>query len=528
MTSPAETPETMPRAAAPDVASLRERRRPGWHSEVWSRRDVWLLALVTVVAGALRLWHVQTWSLSPEEAETWRASTESLGGRTGLLASERGNYPVVFFGLRWLMELGGLPSSGEGWLRLPFAFFGILCVPMLALVGDLLVGRRTALLAAGLLAVHPWHLEISQSASGVGVGLFFGLLGAGLVAFALRARNLRAGLLGVAVLLLAAGCDPSASLFWLVILFALSQGLLQGPRQWLALSAVVGLPIVVAVWRGGGVVVLASPPGLGSLRASELLAAVVGLLLLRGERWLVGLGAGLALPIGVAWLFGLLGAGGPWLALPALPAALLLASHAALRGGQLVNEALGGAMGANPTGASAALGAPRRPLGRFLGCLGLPGSLLGLLCGVDLAITSYLYTTIEHGQRAEWRPARDLVLREVGQQPQVWVLAGEGYGSLMFYLRPNHWRNLAIDAHPGRNLLLLADGNLANAMAPWRATAAQDLFVVLLRREVLAIQADAAQADLLSSFRVVGVLPGAFAAPEDTLYVYRVARPQAR
>ena len=65
-------------------------------------------------------------------------------------------------------------------------------------------------------------------------------------------------------------------------------------------------------------------------------------------------------------------------------------------------------------------------------------------------------------------------------------------------------------------------------MAPWRATAGQDLFVVLLRREVLAIQADAAQADLLSSFRVVGVLPGAFAAPEDTLYVYRVARPQAR
>lgn len=90
-----------------------------------------------------------------------------------MLASERGNYPVVFFGLRWLMELGGLPSSGEGWLRLPFAFFGILCVPMLALVGDLLVGRRTALLAAALLAVHPWHLEISQSARGVGVALFF-------------------------------------------------------------------------------------------------------------------------------------------------------------------------------------------------------------------------------------------------------------------------------------------------------------------------------------------------------------------
>jgi hypothetical protein len=519
MTEPVVPAEPSPASFVPVGETLRELSEQSWRGDRWPRQDLlWLLA-VTALAGGLRLWHMEQWSLSVAEAETWRGATESLGGREGFFASGRSNYPLVFLCLRWLMDVGALPFSGEGWLRLPFAFFGILSVPLLALVGDLFVGRRAALLAATMFAVHPWHVQLSQTASPRVVALFFAIFAAGTAVVALRMRDRWAGVFTIALWLLAVGCDPSGWLALLSLGLAMAwhgaMGMAKARRPVLALVVAVPLflPAVVAWLQGAAPMAVFVPwraagGFLGAFRPPILLLALVGLLLCRGSRLAQGLLAALALPIGASLLVaGLTGSVDAGLALPALPAAILLASVAAQRACELVNEA----MGVGRT--------------RFVR---LPGSLFGIVCGLDLAVSTYLYTTVEHGQRAEWRTARDVVRREAGQEPDLWVVAGRGFECLSYYLRPNHWRDLQNDAHPGRNLVPITSGGLASSIEPLREQAGAQLFVVLSRGELDAIDAVPADRATLATFHVVGVLPGAFSSPADTLYVYRAPASRAR
>ena len=154
----------------------------------------------------------------------------------------------------------------------------------------------------------------------------------------------------------------------------------------------------------------------------------------------------------------------------------------------------------------------------------LPAALLGAAFAADLLVESFLHATVHGGHRPDWRTARDAVLHAAGRVDRITVVAGEGYDSLVYYLRPNQWRDRTVDPHPGRILMPMAADGLAIRddllQAAGRVSA---VFLVLLRPEYEALQPDAAaRARLERQFRTVAVAPSAFAAAEHTVYVLQL------
>ena len=136
----------------------------------FDRRQWMCLAAITVLAAALRLAGLGAWSFWVDEGHTWRDATMPLTGEGGFLATDRVRYGVPFLMLRLLLGLG-LTGYDEASVRLPFALIGIATVPMMAVCGRRLVGAWPAVVAAGLLAINPWHIFWSQNARGYGLAL---------------------------------------------------------------------------------------------------------------------------------------------------------------------------------------------------------------------------------------------------------------------------------------------------------------------------------------------------------------------
>ncbi len=125
----------------PVSETLRERGARSWLGDRWPRADLAWLVGITAVAALLRLYRLEQWSLSVDEAETWRAATESLADSPGLLARTTDLHPLCYVSLRLLLDNGVLPFHGEGWLRVPFTFVGILTVPLLGWLSSTLSRR---------------------------------------------------------------------------------------------------------------------------------------------------------------------------------------------------------------------------------------------------------------------------------------------------------------------------------------------------------------------------------------------------
>jgi len=477
-----------------------ERARAG---DRWSPVQLGLLLGIVLLAIGLRLWNLEQWSLSAAEAATWRAATSPLAGPGGFLASDDSCQPLCHLLLRWLLDVGALPFHGEGWLRLPFACAGVLTVPLVAVVAERPIGRRAALLAAALLAVHPWHVAQSQSASGEVAALFFAVLGAGMVAAPLDTGRRRGAIGAGCCVLLAAGCDASG--WGAGLALALGAQLGHAPpvrRRRLPAVAAAGLLVAAAVLLGSG---FASGPArspfelvagwVAAGRPSVWLAAAVACLLplrrdARGAAAWLAIAA--AAPLALGLLAGCLGAAVAAAdGLLAVVPLCCLAAVAALAWFDKVVEALGGARG-----------------------WVLPGALAGLCIGADLAVDTGLRAAVHGGGRPDWRGARDAVLRAAGTE-RLAVIAGRGIDCLTYYLRPNHHRDPSTDAHPGVALAPLGEG-LAGAAAPLGPGAR---FAVLARDELLRCEADPADRAVLQAGRAVAVLPSSAAPDRDTLYV---------
>ncbi len=116
------------------------------------------LVLTTAVALGLRVHTLTTQSLWFDEVLTATGS-QSLGWVL---------YSPQIFGHPPLQYLLGWASAGaqatEGWLRAPFVAAGTGSVVVVAYLGRRLLGAPTGLLAAGLLALSPFHIELSQLA----------------------------------------------------------------------------------------------------------------------------------------------------------------------------------------------------------------------------------------------------------------------------------------------------------------------------------------------------------------------------
>lgn len=173
------------------------------------RRELVFLLGLTALAALLRLFRLDTWSFWVDEAHTLRdvAASSDLFWHTHV-----SNYPVSYLLLRGVLDW--LPELSEGWLRLPYAFAGILAVPLLAMVGRSIIGTRGALLAALFLAVNPWHIYWSQNARAYAVLLPFVIGAAGLFWTGLQRGRAGWYLGGIAMMSLAGLTHPSAYLLF--------------------------------------------------------------------------------------------------------------------------------------------------------------------------------------------------------------------------------------------------------------------------------------------------------------------------
>ena len=446
-------------AAAPGSTPARPGR--------WTAADIASLAGVSVVAALLRLMFVEQWSFGPVEAETWRVVTSPAPGGAGV--QDAASHPFYYLLLRELLERGVLAGTTEGWLRLPSAFAGCLLVPLVALAARPRLGRASATLAAVIVAVHPGCVAASQTASPAVFAAVFAVL-----AGALAGKRWR--LLAVVSLVLAGGCHPlgwSAGLGMMLAATA-PAWLERAPRAAALALVAVAAPMVLrlgdgSAWTLSGLAALAfglSLPSRCGFAAAALLPLAAG---------------------GAAWWWQP-ATGDAALLLSAPPLAMLAAWSCARFAGAVTRE-----LRARPAVARLVAAAPAV-----------------ILLG-ELWTATFLYYAVYDGGRAVWRAARSAVAAARAPGRDLVVYADRGVDVLRTYLRPNHWRDAARDAHPG-----VVVQPLAAAAGARREQLARAGALVVLQRDELPLVRDAR-----AEFEVIALWPGPKAVEDGSLYVLR-------
>lgn len=503
-------------------------------------RQLWLLTAITLLAGALRLWRIDAWGLWVDEAHTWRDVTLPMTGEWSFANSSVRWYPLSFLTLRWLLDLGVLQSTGEGWLRLPFAFCGTVTVPLLALFGQQFVGRRGALLAALFLAVNPWHIYWSQNARSYAFVVFWATVAGGVYWHGIERRSFWLIALAALSLLIGGLFQPSALLLLPAFLawpFLDRFPKLANPKTWLKLMAVALLVVLLAP-------LLHYLPPLASFAKAKpdtsiahllqttafyfrlplLFAAVLGVWLLFQHR-LQGRALFLAcwamLPLLVLGLIGAtLNKTTARYGLCALPAVILLAGGASVRMGEALRTGLSG---------------------RRAAMSWLPAWIVPIVLTMDMVSYDYLYFTSQRGDRGMWRDAAQAITAATGgRRMTVYTVNAP---SMFYYLRPRHYE-VAIgdpDPYPDREVRGIVNWEVARA-GSGRAyleaaiktarSKGSELFVVVTMPELKEIEDQTHQlgaplgdqslrATLAERFEISGTFQVTVGPKDETIWLYR-------
>jgi hypothetical protein len=156
----------------------------------WRDRLIFPTALIVVtgVALALRLWELGGKSIWLDEAWSWRAARLPLADMVDWTAQDR-HPPLYYALLHFSVDLFG---DSEGGLRSLSVISATGAVAVLMATAWRAGGPLLGLLAGGLLAVHPTHIEFAQEARMYPlVGLFAVLASAALAAAIARPRPQR-------------------------------------------------------------------------------------------------------------------------------------------------------------------------------------------------------------------------------------------------------------------------------------------------------------------------------------------------
>lgn len=407
----------------------------------FGREQYLLLALITALAVGLRCLGLSSWSFWVDEAHTYRDVVSDL---SQFWQSHVAHYPLSYLLLRGLQ--GIMPSFGEGWMRLPFALFGMASVPLLAIMGRGLVGRGAALWAALFLAVCPWHIYWSQNARSYAMMMFFAMIGVLACFHALRGRSPWTLISALGALLVSGLCHPSGYLALVACLgFSCMVPLLPGHRArsgislWLPL---LGLVLIIALLplllpsleyarraKPGGSIIHLLQTSAFFLRVPMLIACFGGLALLWREhnRRALYLGTWAFLPL---LILGLVSASlfkvTAQYEFCSLPAICLLAGYAAAEcWRRLTGTAL-----------------------RFL----LPAILV-----LDLGSYDYFYFTNQTGDRPRLRDAVSHVLRQPDQR-RLWLTTNSP--GLRYYLQAGV---IAAAEHSEDQIISIETWDVANA-----------------------------------------------------------------
>lgn len=135
-------------------------------------RILLLVAGVTLLGAALRLWNLGGQSLWLDEAFTARIASLGLAGIVNAIRTDLDTPPLHPFFVHFVLVLG----NSDLVLRLPSAIASILSIPLMYVLAKRLLGTMTGLLAALLLALSPFAVYFAQEARMYALVLFFTLL----------------------------------------------------------------------------------------------------------------------------------------------------------------------------------------------------------------------------------------------------------------------------------------------------------------------------------------------------------------
>ncbi len=419
------------------------------------RHGLWLIA-ATLLAAALRMWHLGEWSVWVDEGYTWRDATLPLEGGLSFFSTDRANYPLAFLMLRGLRDVG-LTGDDEFSLRLPFALLGIASVPLLALCGRRLVGPTAAVIAALLCAVHPWHIFWSQNARGYMLVFVASIV---VVDRAVRWTQYHRKfdvVLGVLALLVAALSHPTGLFLGVGVgAFVLLRPFAGADGHRLLLVAGITIAVVIA-----GSVLFAKLSPYQEFMASKAAPEALHFLqtvayYFRPALLLAGL-AGLVL--GGLWWSSVRGL---------LVTCLLLAPFIVLLaiGGSLVKATARYAFCTMPMWL---LLAGRTCAPWFAGLRVeaavrlLPAAAVVAIVGLDLVTETFDYHGAQLGQRADWRQACAFAATRAGDGPLRLVTMNQS--SAEYYLRRDVWMSGGERRYPGVAVWGLTRWNLNDGKA---------------------------------------------------------------
>src|SRR6266436_3086062 len=159
-----EATQTFPIPAAP---SAPDRWRPG------ITISFWLLVLITLVAGFLRLHGIALKSFWLDEGISIEIARLPWRQFFYVLRRREINMALYYLLLHFWLVLG----STEGFIRGLSVLFSVATVPVLYALGARLFGRGVGLLAAWLLAINAYHIRYAQEARSYALVVFMATLG---------------------------------------------------------------------------------------------------------------------------------------------------------------------------------------------------------------------------------------------------------------------------------------------------------------------------------------------------------------
>lgn len=157
-------PGAIARARIRYGAVAEERAREIWRAMVAARVEIAVVAAITALAAALRLWHLGTVPLGLHGDEAWtgidarRVLREGWIGPYLISALGQPTGPLYFTALLFRFS----PDSTLT-LRLSMALFGIATIPLAYAAFSTMFHRTVGIFAALLLALMPWHLHLSRT-----------------------------------------------------------------------------------------------------------------------------------------------------------------------------------------------------------------------------------------------------------------------------------------------------------------------------------------------------------------------------
>ena len=175
------------------------------------KRSWLILGSILLLALGLRVYQISHDSLWYDEAGVVLAAQAPTAAETLKIAQTHvAAMPFNYLQTRFLLLFG----DQEGWLRLPSAFWGTLAVLAFYWLAKDLTSEKTALIAAALLAVHPFHIQYSQELRFYASGSFFYLIGTVLLVRAFKKGRFKDWALAVVTISLGAYDFPYTVFAW--------------------------------------------------------------------------------------------------------------------------------------------------------------------------------------------------------------------------------------------------------------------------------------------------------------------------